>query len=83
MLSSIGEIPIIQVPPSINCIETTMEAFLGLGKTIQTIAFLAGVYGKDSDAGTDTSVSDTDLHIFRGIPAESNNIVLMLLRLCS
>ncbi|KAG2320991.1 hypothetical protein Bca52824_014204 [Brassica carinata] len=47
----------------------------GLGKTIQTIAFLAGVYGKDSDAGTDTSVSDTDLHIFRSILAESNNIV--------
>ncbi|XP_013605842.1 PREDICTED: switch 2 isoform X1 [Brassica oleracea var. oleracea] len=80
VLSSIGVIPIIQVPASINCrlLEHQREGVkflynlyrnnhggilgddMGLGKTIQTIAFLAGVYGKDCDAaGTDTSVSDS------------------------
>ncbi|CAH2039006.1 unnamed protein product, partial [Thlaspi arvense] len=77
VLSSIGEIPIIQVPASINCrlLEHQREGVkflynlyknnhggilgddMGLGKTIQTIAFLAGIYGKDSDAG-DASVSE-------------------------
>ncbi|XP_010457390.1 PREDICTED: switch 2 [Camelina sativa] len=71
VLSSIGEIPIIKVPASINCrlLEHQREGVtflynlyknnhggilgddMGLGKTIQTIAFLAGVYGKDGDAG--------------------------------
>ncbi|CAA0161720.1 unnamed protein product [Arabidopsis thaliana] len=71
MLSSIGEIPIIHVPASINCrlLEHQREGVkfmynlyknnhggilgddMGLGKTIQTIAFLAAVYGKDGDAG--------------------------------
>ncbi|XP_010475003.1 PREDICTED: switch 2-like [Camelina sativa] len=79
VLSSIGEIPIIKVPASINCrlLEHQREGVtflynlyknnhggilgddMGLGKTIQTIAFLAGVYGKDGD-GSDTSVSESE-----------------------
>ncbi|ESQ36560.1 hypothetical protein EUTSA_v10006771mg [Eutrema salsugineum] len=79
VLSSIGEIPIIQVPASINCrlLEYQREGVkflynlyknnyggilgddMGLGKTIQTIAFLAGVYGKDGDSG-DTSILESE-----------------------
>ncbi|XP_023645518.1 switch 2 isoform X2 [Capsella rubella] len=79
VLSSIGEIPIIKVPASINCrlLEHQREGIkflynlyknnhggilgddMGLGKTIQTIAFLAGVYGKDGEAG-DTSVLESE-----------------------
>lgn len=68
-LSSPGEIPLIQVPASINCrllehqrsgVKFLYNLYknnhggvlgddMGLGKTIQTIAFLAAVYGKDGD----------------------------------
>ncbi|KNA16495.1 hypothetical protein SOVF_088640 isoform A [Spinacia oleracea] len=71
VLSSPGEIPVIQVPASINCklLEHQREGVkflyqlyknnhggilgddMGLGKTIQTIAFLAAVFGKDGDSG--------------------------------
>ncbi|KAL2937806.1 Switch 2 [Bienertia sinuspersici] len=71
ILSSPGEIPVIQVPASINCrlLEHQREGVkflyqlyknnhggilgddMGLGKTIQTIAFLAAVYGKDGESG--------------------------------
>ncbi|KAG6722626.1 hypothetical protein I3842_03G170000 [Carya illinoinensis] len=67
VLSSQSEIPVVQVPASINCrlLEHQREGVkflyslykknhggvlgddMGLGKTIQTIAFLAAVYGKD------------------------------------
>lgn len=71
LLSNSGEIPVIQVPASINCrlLEHQREGVkflyqlyksnhggilgddMGLGKTIQTIAFLAAVFGKDGEAG--------------------------------
>ncbi|KFK42719.1 snf2 super family [Arabis alpina] len=80
VLSPIGEIPIIQVPASINCrlLEHQREGVkflynlyknnhggilgddMGLGKTIQTIAFLAGVYGKDGDTG-EKSVLESEM----------------------
>ncbi|GAB2274783.1 Swi5 complex subunit Swi2 [Dionaea muscipula] len=70
LLSAPGEIPVIQVPASINCrlLQHQREGVkflyklyekkhggilgddMGLGKTIQTIAFLAAVFGKDGDS---------------------------------
>ncbi|KAH7576956.1 hypothetical protein JRO89_XS01G0182600 [Xanthoceras sorbifolium] len=67
ILSEDGEIPVVQVPASINCrlLEHQREGVkflyklyknnhggilgddMGLGKTIQTIAFLAALFGKD------------------------------------
>lgn len=69
ILSTEGEVPVVQVPASINCrlLEHQREGVeflyrlyrnnhggilgddMGLGKTIQTIAFLAAVFGKDDD----------------------------------
>lgn len=71
ILSPEGEIPVVQVPASINCrlLEHQREGVMflyrlyrnnhggilgddmGLGKTIQTIAFLAAVFGKDDECG--------------------------------
>ncbi|KAJ4845600.1 Swi5 complex subunit Swi2 [Turnera subulata] len=76
ILSFPGELPIVQVPASINCrlLEHQREGVkflyklyknnhggvlgddMGLGKTIQTIAFLAAVFGKDGESG-DSAVS--------------------------
>ncbi|KAF5481306.1 hypothetical protein F2P56_001968 [Juglans regia] len=69
VLSSQSEIPVVQVPASINCrllehqrvgVKFLYSLYkknhggvlgddMGLGKTIQTIAFLAAVYGKDGE----------------------------------
>ncbi|XP_031255317.1 switch 2 isoform X1 [Pistacia vera] len=74
LLSEDGEVPLIQVPASINCrlLEHQREGVkflyrlyknnhggvlgddMGLGKTIQTIAFLAAVFGKDGELGDST-----------------------------
>ncbi|CAO2813141.1 unnamed protein product [Amaranthus hypochondriacus] len=71
ILSSDDEVPLIQVPASINCrllehqrvgVKFLYQLYkenlggilgddMGLGKTIQTIAFLAAVFGKDGEAG--------------------------------
>ncbi|CAI9089376.1 OLC1v1023941C1 [Oldenlandia corymbosa var. corymbosa] len=70
LLSLPGEVPAVQVPPSINCrllhhqragVKFLFELYknnhggilgddMGLGKTIQTIAFLAAVFGKDGES---------------------------------
>ncbi|CAM8958840.1 unnamed protein product [Rhodiola kirilowii] len=69
VLSSEGDLPVVQVPASINCrllahqregVKFLYRLYknnhggvlgddMGLGKTIQTIAFLAAVYGKDNE----------------------------------
>ncbi|KAI9093173.1 hypothetical protein K1719_027187 [Acacia pycnantha] len=69
VLSSDGEVPVVQVPASINCrllehqragVKFLYSLYrnnhggilgddMGLGKTIQTIAFLAAVFGKDGE----------------------------------
>ncbi|XP_050207947.1 switch 2 [Mercurialis annua] len=71
------EVPIVQVPASINCrlLEHQREGVrflyklyrnnhggvlgddMGLGKTIQTIAFLAAVYGKDGESAGSAMLS--------------------------
>ncbi|XP_019414033.1 PREDICTED: switch 2 [Lupinus angustifolius] len=70
LLSSHGEIPVTQVPSSINCRLLEHQRVgvkflyglyknnhggilgddMGLGKTIQTIAFLAAIFGKDGES---------------------------------
>lgn len=75
VLSSPGEIPVIQVPASINCrllehqrvgVKFLYQLYrnnhggilgddMGLGKTIQTIAFLAAVFGKDGESSKSTA----------------------------
>lgn len=70
VLSSDGELPLVQVPASINCrllehqrvgVKFLYDLYknnkggilgddMGLGKTIQTIAFLAAIFGKEGDS---------------------------------
>ncbi|KAI5387826.1 switch 2 [Lathyrus oleraceus] len=70
VLSSNGELPIVQVPASINCrllehqrvgVKFLYDLYkknhggilgddMGLGKTIQTIAFLAAIFGKEGES---------------------------------
>ncbi|EEF44408.1 switch 2 [Ricinus communis] len=81
LLSLPGEVPIVQVPASINCrlLEHQREGVkflyklyrnnhggvlgddMGLGKTIQTIAFLAAVYGKDGESTDSTMLRDNQV----------------------
>uniref|UniRef100_A0A5B6ZDQ1 Putative switch 2 n=1 Tax=Davidia involucrata TaxID=16924 RepID=A0A5B6ZDQ1_DAVIN len=79
VLSFPGEIPVIQVPASINCrllehqrggVKFLYSLYknnhggilgddMGLGKTIQTIAFLAAVFGQDGEFGDSTSLKQS------------------------
>ncbi|KAK6919597.1 Helicase, C-terminal [Dillenia turbinata] len=87
LLSSDGELPVIQVPASINCrlLEHQREGVrflyqlyksnhggilgddMGLGKTIQTIAFLAAVFGNDGESA-----------VSKGGPQGQNGPVLII-----
>ncbi|WJX50946.1 Swi5 complex subunit Swi2, variant 2 [Trifolium repens] len=81
VLSSDGELPLVQVPASINCrllehqrvgVKFLYDLYknnhggilgddMGLGKTIQTIAFLAAIFGKEGDSVlTDKRVEKRD-----------------------
>ncbi|KAI4333950.1 hypothetical protein L6164_018698 [Bauhinia variegata] len=86
LLSSPGEVPVIQIPASINCRLLEHQRVgvkflyglykynhggilgddMGLGKTIQTIAFLAAVFGKDGE------------HVRRGNQGEKRDPVLII-----
>ncbi|KAM7249321.1 hypothetical protein ACFE04_016394 [Oxalis oulophora] len=78
LLSNHGDVPIVQVPASINCrllehqrggVKFLYNLYrnnhggvlgddMGLGKTIQTIAFLAAVYGKDGESRNSTMLEE-------------------------
>ncbi|XP_004303097.1 PREDICTED: switch 2 [Fragaria vesca subsp. vesca] len=90
LLSSPGELPVIQVPASINCrlllhqregVKFLYRIYknnhggvlgddMGLGKTIQTIAFLAAVFGKDGDRIDSTISKKSDI-------AERNPVLIV------